>query len=194
MSLIDMNAVEENKRYKSIIESLLFVWGEPLSVGKISKIIEIKPSTVERLLTEMKAQYLEEDRGIQIVEVNKQFQFATLKENYPYIEKLCTQSRSKGLTNSALEVLAIVAYKQPITKLDIEQVRGVNCDSAIQSLIERELVEVKGKLEKIGRPQIYGTTDVFLKSFGFKSLADLPQIDGLDGMKKFMEASSNDSD
>lgn len=168
-------------KYQSIIESLLFAWAEPLSVYKIAKIIDLKPQAVEKIVSEMIALYKEEHRGIQIIETNKHYQYCTLKENYAYVEQLCTTSKSKGLSNSALEVLAIVAYKQPITKLDIEQIRGVNSEGALHSLIERELVEVKGKLEKIGRPQIYGTTDVFLKSFGFKTIADLPEIEAFNG-------------
>ncbi len=194
MNLINLEATEEENGYKSVIESLLFVWGEPLSLQKIAKILELKPTLVERLLEEMKVRYDEQKSGLQIIEVNKHYQFATRKENYPYIEKLCANTKSKGLSNSALEVLAIIAYKQPITKLDVEQIRGVNCDSALQSLLDRELVEVKGRVEKIGRPQIYGTTHVFLKSFGFKSLSDLPDVDGLEGISIFHEkGATNDS-
>lgn len=162
---------------KSVIESLLFAWAEPLSLYKIAKIVDLKPQEVEAIVDEMMTTYKEAGRGIQIIETNKHYQFCTLKENYPYVEKLCSTTKSRGLSNSALEVLAIIAYRQPITKLDIEQIRGVNSEGPLQSLIERELVEVKGKLEKIGRPQIYGTTDTFLRSFGFKSLQDLPEIE-----------------
>ena len=171
----------EHSKYRSIIESLLFAWAEPLSLYKIAKIIDLKPTTVEKLIEEMRLEFKAQHRGIQIIETNKHYQLSTLKENYPYVEQLCATSKSKGLSNSALEVLAIIAYKQPITKLDIEQIRGVNSEGPLQSLIERELVEVKGKLEKIGRPQIYGTTDVFLRSFGFKTLGDMPQIDEFKG-------------
>lgn len=167
--------------YKSVIESILFAWAEPLSLYKIAKILDLKPVAVETLIEEMMKEYKESQRGIQIIETNKHYQFSTLKANYPFVEQLCATSKSKGLSNSALEVLAIVAYKQPITKLDIEQIRGVNSEGPLQSLIERDLVEVKGKLEKIGRPQIYGTTDVFLRSFGFKTLGDLPQIEAFKG-------------
>lgn len=169
---------------QSIIESVLFAWAEPLSLYKIAKIINQKPSMVEGVIHEMMATYKKERRGIQIIETNKHYQFCTLKDNYHYIEQLCSTTKSKGLSNSALEVLAIIAYKQPITKLDIEQIRGVNSDGAIQSLVDRELIEVKGKLEKIGRPQIFGTTDVFLKSFGFKSLEDLPLIEDFKGFSE----------
>ncbi|GAB6108882.1 SMC-Scp complex subunit ScpB [Fusibacter bizertensis] len=192
--------VEENierAKFKSIIESLLFAWAEPLSLYKIAKILELKPQTVEQLLEEMKCEYKTHQRGLQIVEANKHYQFSTLKENYIYVEQLCATSKSKGLSNSALEVLAIIAYKQPITKLDMEQIRGVNSEGPLQNLIERELVEVKGKLEKIGRPQIYGTTDIFLKSFGFRTLSDLPEIEAFSGFKEInsdLIGDKNDTD
>ena len=168
--------METNVNYKSVIESLLFAWGEPLSLSKIAKILDLKASVVEEVIEEMIETFKKEGRGIQIVEVNKHYQLSTLRANYAYIEQLCATSRNKGLSNSALEVLAIIAYKQPITKLDIEQIRGVNSDGPLQNLVERELVQVMGRLEKIGRPQIYGTTDTFLKSFGFKTLMDLPEV------------------
>lgn len=192
--LVDENI--ERLKYKSIIESLLFAWAEPLSLYKIAKILDLKAQTVEQLLEEMKEEYKTNLRGLQIVEANKHYQFSTLKANYIYVEQLCATSKSKGLSNSALEVLAIIAYKQPITKLDMEQIRGVNSEGPLQSLIERELVEVKGKLEKIGRPQIYGTTDVFLKSFGFRSLSDLPEIESFSGFKEVndVENSSLETD
>ena len=114
--------------------------------------------------------------GIQIVETDKHYRFATREENFEAVEKLCSTTRSKGLSNSALEVLAIVAYRQPITRYEIEQIRGVNSDGPIQSLIERDLIEVQGKLDRPGRPQIYGTTHRFLANFGFKSLEDLPSM------------------
>ncbi|OJV62094.1 MAG: SMC-Scp complex subunit ScpB [Clostridiales bacterium 38-18] len=168
--------METSINYKSVIESLLFAWGEPLSLSKIAKILDLKASVVEEVIEEMIETFKKEGRGIQIVEVNKHYQLSTLRANYAYIEQLCATSRNKGLSNSALEVLAIIAYKQPITKLDIEQIRGVNSDGPLQNLVERELVQVMGRLEKIGRPQIYGTTDTFLKSFGFKTLMDLPEV------------------
>ena len=174
---------QDNIKIKSVIESLLFAWAEPLSLYKIAKILDLKPQVVENIIEEMQVEHKNQMRGIQIIETNKHYQLSTLKANYVYVEQLCATSKSKGLSNSALEVLAIIAYKQPITKLDIEQIRGVNSEGPLQSLVERELVEVKGKLEKIGRPQIYGTTDVFLRSFGFKTLSDLPAVDEFKGFE-----------
>ncbi len=176
---------EEGRKYQSAIESMLFVWGEPLSITKIAKQLGLRISEVRQLMEELIAVYEREKRGIQILETNSHYQFCTLRENFAYIETLCQTSKSKGLSNSALEVLAIVAYKQPITKLDIEQIRGVSSDGPLQNLIERQLVEVQGKLEKIGRPQIYGTTDTFLKSFGFKGLKELPPIGELESFNAF---------
>lgn len=181
--------IEDYKKYQSAIESMLFVWGEPLSITKIAKQLDLKINVTRKLLEDLMRLYETEGRGIQILETNSHYQFCTLKENYPYIESLCQTSKSKGLSNSALEVLAIIAYKQPITKLDIEQIRGVNSDGPLQHLIERQLVEVTGKLEKIGRPQIYGTTDVFLKSFGYKTLKELPPIHDFDAFNAFQSQS-----
>ncbi|MCA0384361.1 MAG: SMC-Scp complex subunit ScpB [Firmicutes bacterium] len=194
MSLIPIDQDGEHQKAKSVIESLLFAWAEPLSLYKIAKILDMKPGTVEKLIDEIRMSLISEKRGIQLIETNKHYQFATLKENYPYVEQLCATSKSKGLSNSALEVLAIIAYKQPITKLDIEQIRGVNSEGPLQSLIDRELVEVKGKLEKIGRPQIYGTTDTFLRSFGFKTLNDLPEVTAFKGFVSVENSESEGND
>lgn len=191
--------IEDYKKYQSAIESMLFVWGEPLSISKISKQLDLKITITRKLLEDLMLKYETEERGIQILETNSHYQFCTLKENYTYIESLCQTSKSKGLSNSALEVLAIIAYKQPITKLDIEQIRGVSSDGPLQHLIERRLVEVIGKLEKVGRPQIYGTTDIFLKSFGYKTLKELPPINEFDAFNVFqsksveLEEANNDS-
>ncbi len=192
--------IDDYRKYQSAIESMLFVWGEPLSISKIAKQLDLKIAITRKLLEDLMLKYKSEERGIQILETNNHYQFCTLKENYAYIESLCQTSKSKGLSNSALEVLAIIAYKQPITKLDIEQIRGVSSDGPLQHLIERKLVEVVGKLEKVGRPQIYATTDIFLKSFGFKTLKELPPINEFDAFNVFksksveLEEANNDSD
>ncbi len=183
---------ESTPNYASIIESLLFVWGEPLSIAKISKLINLSQSKTEQVIQALQRTYEEEQRGIQIIEVNRHYQFCTLKNNYPYIESLCTTSKNRGLSNSALEVLAIIAYRQPITKVDIEQIRGVNSDGPLLSLMDRELVEVVGKLDRIGRPQIYGTTDMFLKSFGYQSLEDLPQNETFETLASHLTQSSDE--
>lgn len=171
----------DDREIKSAIESILFVWGEPLNIKEISKALEIPREKVRKYIHELNDELEEQHRGIKVVEVNNCFQLATRLENHRFIEKLCITSKSRGLSGPTLEVLAIIAYKQPITKHEIEIIRGVKCDKPISTLIDRELIEITGKLEKTGRPNVYGTTDTFLKSFGFKSLEDIPEIDEFDG-------------
>jgi len=170
------------KEAKSVVESLLFIWGEPLKVKEIAKVLEISQDTVIEIVKELKKDMHENGRGIQIIEVNDSIQLCSVPKNHPYIEKMCMTSQSRGLSQPTLEVLAIIAYKQPITKYEIDSIRGVKSDKAINNLLERELIEIKGRLEKTGRPIIYGTTDVFLKCFGFKSLEELPSIDDFENL------------
>ncbi len=166
-----------DKEIKSAIESLLFAWGEPLKIKDLAKALDIPTDKIKSNIIDLKKEFNEQMRGIQLIEVNNSYQLCTRRENYQYIEKLCMSSVSKGLSQPSLEVLAIIAYKQPITKHEIDNIRGVKSDKAINTLIERELIEVKGRLEKTGRPLIFGTTELFLKVFGFKSLEDLPKIE-----------------
>lgn len=167
----------EDKEIKSIIESILFVWGEPLNIKELAKALEIPKGKIKQYIYELQNELNEQKRGIQIIEVNNCFQLASRLENHPYIEKLCVTSQNRGLSQPTLEALAIIAYKQPITKHEIESIRGVKCDKPISTLMDRELVEIKGRLEKTGRPIVYGTTDTFLKAFGFKNLDDLPEVE-----------------
>lgn len=170
----------DDKEVKSVIESILFVWGEPLDVKDLARVLELPKEKVKDYIYELENEFEQQYRGIKIIEMNNCFQLATRLENHPYIEKLCITSKNRGLSAPTLEVLAIIAYKQPMTKYEIEVIRGVKCDKPISTLIDRELIEVKGKLEKTGRPNVYGTTDTFLKAFGFKSLDNLPEIESFD--------------
>lgn len=178
---------------KSAIESLLFVYGEPISSKKIANIIEVPLDDVKQVMLDLMAEYNEKEKGIFIIEVNNGYQFATSKQNYEYIQRLCKHSHSKGLTKVSAEVLAIIAYKQPITKFQVDAVRGVKSDKPIQQLLERELIAVKGRLEQIGRPIIYGTTDNFLKAFGLKNLKELPDIEAFIGAEVFVSGDFNES-
>lgn len=167
----------EEKEVKSVIESILFVWGEPLSIKEFARVLEIPKEKVRDYIYELGEDLEKQGRGIKIIEVNNCFQLATRLENHPYIEKLCITSKNRGLSQPTLEVLAIVAYKQPITKHEMEMIRGVKCDKPISTLMDRELIEIKGKLEKTGRPNLYGTTDSFLKAFGYTNLDNLPEVE-----------------
>jgi len=178
---------------KSAIESLLFVFGEPISAKKMSNILEVTLDEVKEVMIDLIEEYREDKKGIFIVEVNNSYQFATSKENFEYVQRLCKYSHSKGLSKVGAEVLAIIAYKQPITKFQIDQIRGVKSDKPIQQLIDRELVMIKGRLEQIGRPMIYGTTDMFLKAFGFKTIKELPNIEEFIGADVFINGEFNES-
>ena len=160
----------------------MFVWGEPLQVKDIADIFNVDRKDIYNACKELQAEYEEEGRGIVIREVNKSFQFVTRKENREYIERLCTPVRRRRLSQSALETLAIVAYKQPVTKGEIESIRGIRCDRVLEGLAAKDLVTVVGRSDAVGRPNLYGTTNEFLKQFEFESLKDLPKIEDLEGV------------
>ena len=170
------------KSIKSALESMMFVWGEPLDVKTAADVFNMNRQKIYDCFLELQKEYEQEGRGIVIREVNKAFQFVTREENADYIERLCTPVKARRLSQSALEVLAIVAYKQPVTKGEIEAIRGIKCDRVMDGLIRKELVCEKGRSDAVGRPILYGTTDAFLKNFGFSSLKELPPIDDLEGV------------
>ena len=171
-----------NKTIKSAIESMMFVWGEPLAIKDMADIFNLDKKEIYDACKELQEEYEQEGRGIVIREVNKSFQFVTRKENLGYIERLCTPVRRRRLSQSALETLAIVAYKQPVTKGEIEAIRGIKCDRVLEGLMAKGLVTIIGRTDAVGRPNIYGTTNEFLKQFEFESLKDLPKIEDLEGV------------
>ena len=168
------------KTMKSAFESMMFVWGEPLDVKLAAEVFNMNPKDAYDCFKELQEEYEQEARGIRIREINKSFQFVTDIDNAEYIERLCTHVKVKRISKSALEVLAIIAYKQPVTKGEIESIRGIRADRVVDGLIAKELVEEKGRSDRIGRPILYGTTDTFLKHFGFKSLKELPEIEDIE--------------
>lgn len=170
------------KTIKSAIESMMFVWGKPLDIKDVADVFNVDKKEIYEYFKELQEEYEQEGRGIVIREVNKSFQFVTRKENLDYIERLCTPVKHKKLSQSALEVLAIVAYKQPVTKGEIEAVRGIRCDRVIEGLTKKNLVAEVGRSDAVGRPILYGTTDEFLKQFGFETLKELPAIEDIEGV------------
>ena len=170
------------KTVKSAIESMMFIWGKPLDVKDVAEIFNLDKKLIYDYCKELQAEYEQEGRGIVIREVNRSFQFVTRKENLDYIERLCTPVKHKKLSQSALEVLAIVAYKQPVTKGEIEAVRGIKCDRVIEGLVRKNLVSEVGRSDSVGRPVLYGTTDEFLKKFGFETLKELHAIEDIEGV------------
>ena len=174
--------MNSKKTIKSALESMMFVWGQPLDVKTCADILNISKEDTLQYFLELQEEYEQEGRGIVIRQVNKSFQFVTRAENAEFIERLCTPVKVKRLSQSALEVLAIIAYKQPVTKGEIDAIRGVKCDRVIDGLMKKDLVMVKGRSEGIGRPLLYGTTEAFLKNFGFTSLKEPPEIEDIEGL------------
>lgn len=179
--------------YKSALESMLYVWGEPLSIKAASDVLGIEYEQVKELLNELKDEYENDGRGIRIRQINRSFQMVTAAESAIFIKRLCTPVKSSKLSQAALEVLAIIAYKQPVTKAEIEAIRGVRADRVVEGLMKRNLVAEKGRSEGIGRPIIYGTTDVFLKQFGFASISELPPFQDLEGVLSDEEIDNSSS-
>lgn len=171
-----------NKAIKSAMESMMFTWGEPLEAKMAADVFNISKEEAHQYFKELQEEYEQEGRGIVIREVNKAFQFVTREENADYVRRLCTPVKSKKLSQSALEVLAIIAYKQPVTKGEMEAIRGIKCDRVVEGLMKKELIKEVGRSTAIGRPVLYGTTDAFLKNFGFTSLKELPDIEDIESV------------
>ncbi len=169
----------EKEKQKAILEALLFAYSEPIAASELSKATGFSLKEIRSLLKELKVDYAFYHRGMVLIQMEDEYQLATNPAYAEYLEKLVTPHTHKTLSQASLEVLAIIAYKQPITKAEIEEIRGVKSDHAIRTLTDKQLVEDQGRLEKIGRPIIYGTTGHFLKTFGFSSLEDLPLAEKL---------------
>lgn len=165
------------KRAKSALESLMYIWGEPLEVKDAAEAAEITKEEALECFLELMDEYEQEGRGIMIRRVRNSFQFATRAENADAIERLCRPVKTKKLTQAALETLAIVAYKQPVTRSEIDSIRGIKSDRILDSLMKKELICEKGRSEGIGRPILYGTTDIFLKQFGLTNIKELPEFE-----------------
>ena len=179
-----------NKTMKSALETMMFMWGEPLEVKDAAEVLEADKNVIRGLFRELQAEYEQEGRGIRIREVDDAFGFITLAENDMFLKKLCTPVRVRRLSQAALEVLAISAYRQPVTRSEIDSIRGIKSERVIDGLIDKGLVEVSGRSEGVGRPLIYSTTKEFLKKFGFSSLKDLPEVPEYEEMRREREEES----
>lgn len=163
-------------KLKSIIEGLLFLSGEEgLSVRQIAEITEQSDGLVGEALEDMKEEWERHERGIQIVQIAGSYKIATLAVHAPYFERLAYSPSRSSLSQAALETLSIVAYRQPITRVEIEDIRGVKSERAIHTLVSKGLIEEVGRAEAIGRPILYGTTKSFLEYFGLANIKDLPE-------------------
>lgn len=166
----------ERQKAEAIIEAILFTMGESVEVSRLSQVIEEDIVTTKEIIYAMRDKLLDENRGLSIVELDQSFQLCTKGEYYEYLIKIAKTPRKYILTETMLETLAIIAYKQPVTRVELEKVRGVNCDHSVNRLVEFDLVKDLGRLDAPGRPLLFGTTEQFLRSFGVQSLDELPEI------------------
>jgi len=167
--------MEKNKA-KAVLEAILFTMGDSVEIDRLAAVIEEDKDTTRRFLEEMAEEYQKEDRGIGLTTLDNAVQMCTKSELYEYLIKIAKTPRKFVLTDTLLETLSIIAYKQPITRLEIEKVRGVSCDHAVNRLLEFDLITEVGRLDAPGRPLLFGTTEQFLRSFGVKSIEDLPEL------------------
>ena len=159
-----------------IVEAILFTMGDSVEISDLAKALETDNKTIKDYVEYLKEKYEKEDSGIGIIELDKAVQLCTKKEMYEYLVKIAKTPKKAVLTDSLMETLSIIAYKQPITRLEVEKIRGVNSDHAVNRLVEFGLVKELGRLDAPGRPLLFGTTEEFLRSFGVKSLDELPVI------------------
>ena len=171
---------------KSSIEGILFVMGNSVSTETLAKAVGADTDEVEAAVQELAEEYEKGNRGIRITRLGDSYQMASAPEIYPCLVKIAKEPKKRVLTDSLLETLSIIAYKQPVTRLQIEHIRGVSCAHSIDKLLEYDLIQELGRLNAPGRPLLFGTTDEFLRSFGVKSLEDLPELNE-DRMEDFRE-------
>lgn len=166
----------ELERMEAAIEAILFTMGDSVETEKLAAAIEQDPKTTKKIIHNMMDKYQAKDRGIQILELEDAFQLCTKKEYYEHLIRVAAQPRKYVLTDVLLESMAIVAYKQPVTRQEIEKIRGVKSDHAVNKLVEFGLIEEVGRLDAPGRPILFGTTEEFLRNFGVRSVAELPSL------------------
>ena len=194
-------------RIEAVIEAVLFTMGDSVEVEKLAAAIEHDVDTTRKIVHNMMDRYEAANRGIRIIELENAFQLCTKTEYYDELIKVASQPRKYVLTDVLLETLSIIAYKQPITKLEIEKIRGVSCDHAVNKLVEYGLAKGLGRLDAPGRPMLFGTTEDFLRSFGVQSIDELPVISEdlvekfkdeaqmeLEAQQRDLESSNSDDD
>ncbi len=164
----------EEKRIMAVIEAVLFAMGDSVELSRLNHVLEIPEKEISEIIAKMNDKYKRQDRGIYIVELEDAVQLCTKPELYEYLIKVAKAPRKYVLSDTLLETLSIIAYKQPVTRLEVEKIRGVSCDHAVNRLLEFNLIQELGRLDAPGRPLLFGTTEEFLRTFGVKSLGDLP--------------------
>lgn len=185
--------MDNKQQKKAAIEAILFSFGDAVELKKIALGIDLPKDETYNLLLELKEEYEDERKGIQIIELEDSFQMCTKAEYFDNLIKIKEQPKKHVLTDVLLETLSIIAYKQPITRLEVEKIRGVACDHAVNRLVEYNLVQELGRLDAPGRPILFGTTEEFLRSFGVQSIDELPSLkqDQIDEFKAQAEEEMN---
>ena len=166
----------EIEKTKAIIEAILFSVGRPVEIKELVMVLELSPEDIIQIIENMKAEFEEQKRGIEIIKINDAYQLCTKKEYFEYIYPIVDKRNKPNLSQAAMETLAIIAYNPKVTRAEIESIRGVNSDGTIYKLLEHNLIEDAGKLDAPGRPSTYKTTDEFLRLFGYSSLEELPEL------------------
>lgn len=177
----------EIKQYQAALEAILFASGEPVTLERLSTALELDAETTGRLVDDLAQEYRTRVGGLTILKLDNSYQMCTKRDFASYIRRAMEMRRNTPLSQAAMEVLAIVAYNQPVTRAVIEQVRGVDCGAVLQGLQQKGLVEEKGRLELPGRPLLYGTTVHFLRCFGVSSLKELPPLPQKGGEAEMVE-------
>lgn len=166
----------ERDKAKAVIEAVLFAMGDSVEISRLADVIEEDVRSTKKILAEMAQDYENSERGISLTQFEDAVQLCTKSDMYEYLVKIAKTPRKMVLTDPVIETLSIIAYKQPVTRVEIERVRGVSCDHAINKLLEYDLITELGRLDAPGRPLLFGTTEQFLRCFGVKSLEELPEM------------------
>lgn len=161
---------------KEIIKALLFAWGDPLDIKTISDICELDIEEIESAMEDLRREMDLSKDGLKIIRMNSSYQLISRDIYFDYVKKLLSEKPKNNLSNASIETLSIIAYKQPVTKMQIEKIRSVKSDGPVNTLLDRGLIEEVGRLDTPGKPILYGTSDIFLRSFGIEDLSELPDI------------------
>ncbi len=182
-----------SKELQSIIEGILFTLGSAVSIERLCEITEQEQIDVEFAIEALKEKYAKPESGITLMNIDDKVQLCTKTELYEYLIKVAKSPKDYTLTDTVLETLSIIAYKQPVTKMQIENIRGVSSDHAVNKLLEYDLVKELGRLDAPGHPILFGTTEEFLRAFGVSSISDLPELN-MEKMESFREEAETEAD
>jgi segregation and condensation protein B len=184
------------KKTMAVIEAVLFAMGDSVEISRLSNVLETTDEQVYEIIAKMNEKYKKDDRGIYIAELENAVQLCTKPSLYDYLIKVAKAPRKLSMSDTLLETLSIIAYKQPVTRIEIEKIRGVSCEHAINRLLEFKLIQELGRMDAPGRPLLFGTTEEFLRTFGVKSLGDLPLVDSdqIEDFKKQAEEEVADAE